>query len=162
MDLFTGRKIQACRLQILNNWSDKMVSEPDGYLFELEYFCDAQSELWNRSDDSILLQAAKDLRQAQLLNIKGGFTKSFVKRIEKAYPVYSGAYYQLQEIRDWVDEITNLICVGRNGQHHYNNVDHSMETAFVAADSILENGKKKERVWNVNNSPLYHEKEYRV
>lgn len=30
------------------------------------------------------------------------------------------------------------ICLGRNGQHRYNNMDHSVETGIEVAKSILD------------------------
>ena len=51
----------------------------------------------------------------------------------------------------------NLYCVGRNGQHRYNNMDHSMLTGLIAADYIKENKTDKEALWNVNTEKEYHE-----
>ncbi len=39
-------------------------------------------------------------------------------------------------IKDWVCQFANLQPVGRNGMHHYNNQDHSMMTAMLAARNI--------------------------
>ncbi len=155
-------KVKACRLQILNNWSEAMVADQDGYLLELEYFCDKQSDLWNGDSDTIIVQACSDLREAQVIDASAIIKHHFIRRIEDAYPIYTGAYYQLQQIRDWVDTVPNLMCIGRNGQHHYNNMDHSMETALAAVESIPGNEKSREKIWNANNSPQYHEKPYKV
>ena len=54
-------------------------------------------------------------------------------------------------------ECGNLYCIGRNGQHRYNNMDHSMGTAFEAVKDILAGGKDKSNVWNVNTEKEYHE-----
>ena len=50
--------------------------------------------------------------------------------------------------------------MGRNGQHRYNNMDHSMLTAFETVDELT--GSKsgvysKDKIWNVNAEKDYHE-----
>ena len=47
--------------------------------------------------------------------------------------------------------------VGRNGQHRYNTIDHSMMTSFEAVAAILDGSTDKSRVWNVNTEEEYHE-----
>ena len=42
----------------------------------------------------------------------------------------------------------SLYCVGRNGQHRYNNMDHSMLTAIRAAEAIGKGGEGKQAIWN--------------
>ena len=55
-------------------------------------------------------------------------------------------------------KIENLYCVGRNGQHRYNNMDHSMVTSLIAASLILDEGKySKNDLWEVNVEKEYHE-----
>jgi len=50
--------------------------------------------------------------------------------------------------------ITNLQLIGRNGQHRYNNQDHSMLTGVYAARNIA--GAEYD-VWSVNVEKEYHE-----
>ena len=78
-------------------------------------------------------------------------------RIKKAYPSYFGTYEQFDKVKDYLNTFENLYCIGRNGQHRYNNMDHSMLTAMLAADA-LRTGKGKEEIWNVNTEKSYHEK----
>ena len=51
----------------------------------------------------------------------------------------------------------NLFYVGRNGQHRYNNMDHSMLTAINTAKAIKDNVTDKTNIWNVNTEKEYHE-----
>ena len=44
----------------------------------------------------------------------------------------------MDRLIDWLDTVGNLYCIGRNGQHRYNNMDHSMMTAFEAVRAIRE------------------------
>ena len=61
-----------------------------------------------------------------------------VVRMPKAYPVYDDVYQEhLAVIRGWLKNLPNLHLAGRNGMHKYNNQDHSMMTAVLAARNIL-------------------------
>ena len=53
--------------------------------------------------------------------------------------------------------IDNLWCIGRNGQHRYNNMDHSMLTAIEAVRAVKAGSTDKSVVWNVNTEQAYHE-----
>ncbi|CDB13001.1 amine oxidase [Eubacterium sp. CAG:192] len=63
----------------------------------------------------------------------------------------------MNEIIDYLNTFDNLYCVGRNGQHRYNNMDHSMVTSFETVKNIVNNIKDKSNIWNVNTDKEYHE-----
>ena len=44
-----------------------------------------------------------------------------------------------------------------NGQHRYNNMDHSMATAIEAVKDIKSGETSKDNVWSVNTDKSYHE-----
>ena len=74
----------------------------------------------------------------------------------KAYPVYDDDYQaHVAVIRGWLKGLTNLELAGRNGMHKYNNQDHSMMTALLAARNIL--GLGQFDTWKVNTDAEYHE-----
>ena len=78
--------------------------------------------------------------------------------MKKAYPAYFGSYAEFGTVREWLDGFANLYCIGRNGQHRYNNMDHSMLTAFEAVRNIRDNQlADKTSIWNVNTEAEYHE-----
>ena len=77
--------------------------------------------------------------------------------MKKAYPAYFDTYDEMDKLRAWLDSFENLYCVGRNGQHRYNNMDHSMVTAFEAVRNIREGVREKDNIWNVNTEKSYHE-----
>jgi hypothetical protein len=56
-----------------------------------------------------------------------------------------------------MDGLENLYLVGRNGMHRYNNQDHSMLTAKLAVDAILDGKVDKAAIWAVNIDDDYHE-----
>jgi hypothetical protein len=73
----------------------------------------------------------------------------------KAYPVYDQDYQKtIGALRDYLARFSNLQLIGRNGQHRYNNQDHSMVTAVYAARNI---GGADLDVWDVNVEDEYHE-----
>ena len=82
---------------------------------------------------------------------------STVIKIKKAYPSYIGSYDKIGEIKKYLNQFENLFCIGRNGQHRYNNADHSMLTAMAAVDNIKNNIKDKANIWQVNVEKKYHE-----
>ena len=47
--------------------------------------------------------------------------------------------------------------MGRNGQHRYNNMDHSMVTSFEAVKNIKNGIDDKKNIWSVNTEEEYHE-----
>jgi len=79
-----------------------------------------------------------------------------VVRQPKAYPVYDDEYAtHVQTIKEELEaNYPGLHLVGRNGMHKYNNQDHAMLTALLAARNIL--GEKLD-VWAVNTEDEYHE-----
>ena len=80
-----------------------------------------------------------------------------VVRVPKAYPAYFGAYRGIGTVRAFLDRFPNLFPVGRNGMHRYNNQDHSMLTAMMAVDNILEGRTDHSNLWDVNLDMVYHE-----
>ena len=75
----------------------------------------------------------------------------------KAYPGYFGSYGRFGELRAWLDGRANLFLVGRNGMHRYNNQDHSMLSAKLAAEAIVARSADKSAIWAVNIDDEYHE-----
>ena len=80
------------------------------------------------------------------------------ERVCKAYPAYFDAYAQIDQLKSYLDSFSNLYCIGRNGQHRYNNMDHSMATAFEAVENIITGKPGRENIWSVNTEQSYHEK----
>ena len=80
-----------------------------------------------------------------------------MEKVKKAYPAYFDTYDEIDRLVDYLSSIENLYCVGRNGQHRYNNIDHSMVTSFEAVKNILTGSKDKKNIWSVNTEQEYHE-----
>lgn len=144
------------RVQIFNNWSPGLVKDSSKVWVGLEYFCSQSDALWNKSDCDFIEFAVDEF-------VKIGFGKkedvleSTILRVPKTYPAYFGTYPRFDEVRNFTDTIDNLFLVGRNGMHRYNNADHSMLTAMMAVESIINGSMSKDKIWQVNSEAEYHE-----
>lgn len=145
------------RIQIFNNWSPYMLADPEHSVWiGLEYFCDEGDDFWNMTDDACIQMATEELRKIGVIDANAKILETCREKVQKAYPAYFDTYSEIDKLIEYLNGIDNLCCVGRNGQHRYNNMDHSMVTAFVAADVIRGTGKKSD-LWAVNTEKSYHE-----
>jgi protoporphyrinogen oxidase len=148
--------VKVGRIQNFNNWSRAMVPEPGTTCLGLEYFCFKGDGLWTMRDDDLVALAGRELAQLGLADPSLIFDGCVV-RMPKAYPIYDGTYRQhLDAVRRYVDPVSNLHLVGRNGLHKYNNQDHSMLTAMMAVWNMQ--GANHD-VWAVNTDFEYHEEQ---
>lgn len=150
------RDVRIGRLQVFNNWSPHLLSDGDKVWLGLEYFCQEGDDLWQKSDEEMLRFAASELSMIGMINTVDVIDGTVI-RVPKTYPAYFGAYSEFGRIREYVDGIPNLFLVGRNGMHRYNNQDHSMLTAKLAADAIVSGVTDKSAIWAVNVDDEYHE-----
>jgi len=142
------------RIQNFKSWSEAMVPDLTKSSLGMEYFCNENDELWAMDDEGLIELATAELEVLGLAS-KEDVIDGTVIRQPKAYPVYDQEYQKnVDIIRDYLAEIENLHTVGRNGMHRYNNQDHSMLTALLAARNIL--GEHHD-LWNVNVERSYHE-----
>jgi protoporphyrinogen oxidase len=144
------------RLQVFNNWSCAMVADPSTIWLGLEYFCGEGDDLWSMHDSRFIDFAAGELERIGLISRRDVMDGTLV-RVPKAYPAYFGPYGEFGKVRTYLDQFSNLYPVGRNGMHRYNNQDHSMLAANRAVDSIINNGRGKAAIWDVNTENEYHE-----
>ena len=152
------RSVKMGRFQIYNNWSPYMVKDINHTVWVgLEYFCNEGDDLWGMTDDAFVCMAVEEMRRIGMISSNEKVLDTHVERVKKAYPAYFGTYTRMPELRAFLDGIKNLYCVGRNGQHRYNNIDHSMCTAFEAVKVIRSGTADKSAIWNVNTEQEYHE-----
>jgi protoporphyrinogen oxidase len=95
----------------------------------------------------------------KLIDNENEVIDSHVERVKKAYPAYFDTYDEMDKLVEYLNSIDNLFCVGRNGQHRYNNIDHSMCTSFETVKAILADSNDRTAVWSVNTEQEYHEEE---
>lgn len=149
--------VQIGRLQIFNNWSPYLTADPTQAVWMgLEYFCREGDAMWEMDDASFIEMAVAELAQIGIID-PADVLDSHRVRVKKAYPAYFDTYAEIDTLTGWLDRIPNLYCVGRNGQHRYNNMDHSMATAFEAVEALISRDPSRARIWNVNTEREYHE-----
>jgi protoporphyrinogen oxidase len=144
------------RLQIFNNWSPYLVSDPTKVWIGLEYFCYDTDDLWKMADDDLKKFAIAEVEKIGILEA-ADVSDAHVVRVPKTYPAYFGTYNRFDELKDFTNTIENLFLVGRNGMHKYNNQDHSMLTAMHAVDGIIAGHVDKQALWEINTEQEYHE-----
>jgi len=147
-------EVRVGRIQNFKNWSPDMVPDPSMTSLGLEYFVHEGDDLWSLSDPELIDLGARETARLGLV-AEGTVRDGTVVRVRKAYPVYDGGYREaLATIRGWLAGLDNLQLVGRNGQHRYNNQDHSMLTGILAARNVA--GEDHD-IWSVNVDEEYHE-----
>ena len=152
------RKVKMGRFQIYNNWSPYMVKDIENSVWMgLEYFVQENDKYWNMADSDFSDFAVDEMVKLGLINSKDDVLDSHVERVKKAYPAYFDTYDEIGTLIEYINMIPNLYCVGRNGQHRYNNIDHSMCTSFEAVKNIKNGIKDKSNIWAVNTEEEYHE-----
>ncbi len=146
------------RIQIFNNWSPYLVKDPEHTVWiGLEYFCDEGDAFWSMDEADCVRFATDELIRMGVINSRDDVRDSHRERVQKAYPAYFDTYDRIDEVVEYLDGFANLYCVGRNGQHRYNNMDHSMATSFEAVKDLTEGIADRSNVWNVNTEKEYHE-----
>ena len=146
--------VKVGRIQNFKNWSPDMVPDESLTSLGLEYFVQEGDELWTESDDELCALGARELESLGL--VRGARVVSqAVVRMPKAYPVYDQEYAEaLDVVREYLETLPNLQLVGRNGQHRYNNQDHSMLTGMLAARNVA--GADHD-LWSVSDDESYLE-----
>ena len=150
------RDVKMGRIQIFNNWSPYLLKDPEHTVWiGLEYFCSEGDSLWSMTDEEMIRLAEEELIRMEV--IEPDSVRDAVRlRMKKAYPAYFDTYDRFSSVREYLNSIENLYCIGRNGQHRYNNMDHSMLTAIEAVRAV-KGDVPRSAVWEVNTEEEYHE-----
>jgi protoporphyrinogen oxidase len=145
---------RAGRVQNYGAWSRDMV-QPGMNCLGVEYFCFEDDDIWNMPHDQAVALATDELARIGLIDptkVIDGVKVS----VPKAYPMYDSNYESaVATIRAYLDGFENLQTCGRNGLHRYNNQDHSMWTAILAALNLVDGTRYD--VWEVNTEAEYLE-----
>ncbi len=154
------RNVRLGRIQIYNNWSPYMVKDVEHAVWlGLEYFVNEGDEYWSMTETQFARLAIGEMLKIGLIEQEDDVIDYHMEKVKKAYPAYFDTYHEMDKLTEYLDTIENLYCVGRNGQHRYNNIDHSMCTSFEAVKNILNNTVSKDNIWGVNTEKEYHEEE---
>ena len=122
----------------------------------LEYFCNEGDSFWNLTDKECASFAVKELISMGIID-EDDVIDFHREKVKKAYPAYFDSYKDIDKVITYLNKYDNLYCIGRNGQHRYNNMDHSMLSAIEAVKNICNEINDKSNIWNVNTEGEYHE-----
>ena len=154
------RKVRMGRFQIYNNWSPYMVRDLENTVWVgLEYFVNEGDEYWTLSEEDFSKIGISEMLRLGLIDSEDDVIDTHMEKVKKAYPAYFDTYKDIDKVIAYLNTITNLFCVGRNGQHRYNNIDHSMVTSFEAVKCILTGNDNKDALWSVNTEKEYNEED---
>ena len=154
------RHVKMGRFQVYNNWSPYLIKDLENTVWiGLEYFCNEGDKMWTCENADFARRAIREMVKLGLIEDEKEVIEYHVERVKKAYPAYFDTYDEMDKLIEYLDTIPNLYCVGRNGQHRYNNIDHSMCTSFESVSNILSNRTDKKNIWSVNTEEEYHEEE---
>ena len=152
------RTVKMGRFIIFNNWSEHMLKDPENtVLIGLEYFCTEGDDFWNQDEEEFVKTGIAEMIRTGIIADASDVIDTHTERVKKAYPAYFDTYAEIDKLTEYLDSIGNLYCVGRNGQHRYNNMDHSMMTSLEAVRCIITGNADRSPVWNVNTEKEYHE-----
>jgi protoporphyrinogen oxidase len=153
--IYIHSDVKTMRIQNFRSWSPYMVK--DGYnVLGLEYTVVEGDESWSADDADLIERGKQELQQIGLID-PDDVEAGYVVRTPKAYPVYDEDYKaNVEVLRAWVEEhTTNVHPIGRYGMHRYNNQDHSMYTAMLTVENIVDGAEHD--IWAVNVEEEYHE-----
>jgi protoporphyrinogen oxidase len=148
--------VKVGRIQNFKSWRPEMIPDPSMACYGLEYFCFEGDGLWTSADNVLIDLGKKEIEKIGLAKATS-VVEGYVVRQPKAYPVYDQDYKNnIAIIREDLKAYEGLHLIGRNGMHKYNNQDHSMMTAMLAAKNIIADEEIYD-LWNVNEDAEYHE-----
>lgn len=137
---FPSKDIPFGRTSEMKNFSPDMCP-PGKTSFFIEFFAFESDAIWSMTKEQVL-----DLVMPYFEEW-GFFTRKEVRQAylwkrPHVYPVYDSAYKsRLATIQGWLEQLENLVYVGRPGRFRYTNQDHSLEMGIIASRMILEGRK---------------------
>lgn len=147
--------IKAGRIHIMNNFTPYVIDDfKNKVVINLEYFCSEGDEFWTKSQEDMINFGISELKKLNIIK-KEDILQSKYIALEKAYPAYFGAYKDFDVIKDYLNKFDNIYCIGRNGQHKYNNMDHSILSGLNVVYAIKTGNPTI--LWDVNTESDYQE-----
>ena len=141
-------ELKTGRITNFRNWVPELYGKDENTIIAMEYWCYSHDEIWSMQDQQIIKQASDEFALTGLLK-SANIIDGKVVRINKCYPVYESGYREkLQPVETFLDSLSNLSVIGRYGAFKYNNQDHSIYMAILAAENITENAGHN--LWAVN------------
>ncbi len=155
---FPGPSFPFGRTAEQKNHSETTVVSPDGKprsVLTVELPCWRDDTTWKATDEDLLKRVMKSFEPCKILKAED-IEEYFTVRLGYVYPVWDLDFEKnVATILERIDPIENLILNGRPGLFFYNNIHHSLEMGFIAAEHIL-SGKPKQEKW-LKDSQLFRD-----
>jgi protoporphyrinogen oxidase len=128
-----------------------VASEPSGRTgLCVEIPCAVGDEIWRAPDEEIGRRVVADLARVDL-PVDPLIRTSFARRLPSVYPVYDRAFAQhLAAVSRYLDEISGLVSLGRQGLFAHDNTHHTMEMAYRASECL-----EPDLTWNGEKWRIY-------
>jgi len=134
---FPQKDIPFGRTSEMKNFSKDMCPEGKTSFF-IEFFAFETDAIWKMSKEQLLDMVMPYFEQWEFFT-RDEIRQAYLWKRSHVYPIYDTTYKgNVETIRDYLDEIENLIYVGRPGRFRYTNQDHSLEMGIIASRMILE------------------------
>lgn len=133
---FPEKDIPFGRLHEPKNWSSVMAPKGKTSLV-VEYFSSRGEKFWQNDDEKLIKMTAEKLVELGYFE-KHELLGGKVIRVRDAYPLFKVGYKEeLGIVRNYLENIENLITIGRSGRFEYYNMDHALESGIKAAEIVL-------------------------
>ncbi len=147
------KRRKLARVQVYNNWSPYLVEDPENTVWiGCEFYCEEGDDDWNRSEEEWVRFAKQEMSFLHLISSSTPVFESHRECVKKAYPSYFGSYDRFDDVVKYLDNVRNLYCIGRNGQHKCHDMSYAMMTAFAAVKNIVYNVDSRANIWDVKQS----------
>lgn len=134
---FPQKDIPFGRTSEMKNFSKDMCPEGTTSFF-IEFFAFQEDDIWTMPKEQLLEMVMPYFEKWGFFT-KEEIRQSYLMKRSHVYPVYDTTYKaNVEKIRDYLDNLENLIYVGRPGRFRYTNQDHSLEMGIIASRMILE------------------------
>lgn len=134
---FPMRNLTFGRTHEPKNWSPEMVPDKKYTSLAVEIFSTKGEPVWNLSDEGILDRVISEMNDIGWIN-KKDVLKSWVLRVPYAYPVYRIGYEaKLRDVKNYLNQWSNLHLVGRTGAFTYMNSDGVIEDVFRFLEEVF-------------------------
>ena len=136
------------RITNFRNWTPHLYGKESASILALEYWSNADEQLWQLDDAELVNMATSELRQTGLAG-DAPVSAGYVCRIPRCYPIYDRGYKNiLRPIERYLNTIKGLAVIGRYGSFKYNNQDHSILMGLLAAENVT--GRRSHNLWDIN------------
>ncbi len=141
-------ELQLGRITNFRNWGEELHGGSNDTILALEYWCDADDEMWRRTDEELIALGSDELRKTALLG-HAKILEGRVVRLPRCYPVYRAGYKAwLAPVIEHLRAVPGVTAIGRYGAFKYNNQDHSILMGLLAAENIADGASHD--LWRIN------------